>query len=169
MFFTTWLVPCVLEFCISGSRWSRPPCGVSDLHCVESETHKKWTTGFVYSCCKGFHIIEMRRAVCRYHVDCWGWIFAYGICSVAQEGTRISLLLTLGTVKSVEKPRVFMDTQRAIKISENDTAGYGTKQIGLRYHSICDVQSGKKFNLNHCPYNDMVAGMLTKSFGKLSF
>lgn len=141
----------------------------SDLDWIECETDKKQTIGFVFFWCRRCRLIGIRGAVCRYHVQCWGWILCHGLCSAGEEGIKILLLLTFGTVKCVGKPKVCVDNRRAIKMSKNDAIGYNTTHIEPKYHLVCGVLNRKKFKLEHCPSNDIVPDMVTKPFGQLMF
>lgn len=79
----------------------------------------------------------------------------------AQECICISHPFAFGAGKPVGKPTVFVDRQRTMKMAKTDASGNHTKHIDLKYHLARDQLSGKRFKLNNCPSDDVLADIHT--------
>ncbi len=55
------------------------------------------------------------------------------------------------------------------KMSKNDISRTRTKHIDIRNNFARDSLTKQLFSIEYCPTNEMVAGILTKPFEKLSF
>ena len=61
------------------------------------------------------------------------------------------------------------DNMGAIHLTSKSIFHSRTKHIEIQYHWIREVVNAGKLAIKHCPTEDMVADLLTKSLGKQQF
>lgn len=110
---TTFVVHCVLLLCVKQIKMVQSPLSSSVIRIgVDARLTRNRLPDFFGMRSR---FMEIQNSVCRYSVHCWGWISGHELCWARVHGFAI---LPLCHWKVCWRSRVFVDNQRAIKISQ---------------------------------------------------